>query len=74
MQQEWSRRERFLLAVVGLSAFVLLTDIIVSNVVGDLPSGWWPVPVPVGLFLIPVIGAVALILLITERQRDDTTL
>ena len=73
MAQQPSRRERLLLAVVVLSAVIVLADIIVLNVVGELPSGWWPVAVPVGLFLVPVVGAVCLIALLAERRRNSPT-
>ena len=73
MAQQWSRRERLLLAIVVLTAVIVLADIIVLNVVGDLPSGWWPVAVPVGLFLVPVIGVVCMIALIDQRRRTNTT-
>ncbi len=73
MAQQWSRRERLLLAVVVLTAVIVLADIIVLTVVGDLPSGWWPIAVPVGLLLVPVIGALCLIALIAQRRRNNTT-
>lgn len=73
MAQLQSPRERLLLAVVASSAVIVVADIIILNVVGDLPSGWWPVAVPVGLFLVPVIGAICLIALLAERRRDSTT-
>ena len=75
MAQPQSRRERLLLAVVVLSAVIVVADIIMLNVVGDdLPSGWWPVAVPVGLFLVPVVGAVCLVALLAERRGTSTTL
>ncbi len=73
MAQQWSRRERLLLAVVVLTAVIVLADIIVLNVVGELPSGWWPLAVPVGLFLVPATGAVCLIALFAQRRRNITT-
>lgn len=73
MAQQWTRRERLLLAVVVLTVVTVLADIIVLNVVGELPSGWWPLAVPVGLLLVPFIGAVCLIALVAQRRRNNTT-
>ena len=73
MAQPWSKRERRLLAVVVLSAVIVVADIIALNVGGEVSSGWWPLAVPVGLFLVPAVGLVCLILLIGQRRRDSPT-
>jgi cytochrome bd-type quinol oxidase subunit 2 len=61
------------LAVVVLSAVIVVADIIALNVAGEVSSEWWPLAVPVGLLLVPALGVVCLILLIRQRRRDNPT-
>lgn len=70
MLEGWSKRQRRVLTVIVLSAVVVLGDIIVLNVAGEVSSDWWIVAVPVGLLLVPVIGIVSLVALIRERRRS----
>jgi hypothetical protein len=73
MAQPWSQRERRLLAVILLSAVIVLADIIALNIAGEVSSGWWPLAVPVGLLLVPAVGVVCLILLIGQRRDNPTS-
>ena len=67
--REWSKSQRSLLAVVVLSALVVLGDIIALNVAGEVSSEWWVLAVPVGLLLVPLTGIVCLVRLLGERRR-----
>ena len=63
-------RRTLLLVTVVLSLVIVLADLLVLTIGGELPSeGWWWVAVPVGLFLVPVVGAVCLVALIGEGRR-----
>lgn len=73
MAQRWSERERFLFAVVLLTAVIVVADIIALNVAGEVSSGWWFLVVPVGLVLVPAIGIACLIVLIGHRRRANQT-
>jgi hypothetical protein len=72
-RREWHpparKRRRRLSAAVVLCALVVLADIVAVNVVGEMPHAWWFLAVPVGLFLVPAIGIVCLVALLTDRQR-----
>lgn len=69
MLSEWSRRQRRLLAAIVLTVVIVLGDIIVLNVMGEVPSAFWILAVPVGLLIVPVIGVVCSVLLVAERRQ-----
>ncbi|MGH9189224.1 MAG: hypothetical protein ACRD0Q_04190 [Acidimicrobiales bacterium] len=49
---------------------IVLADLLVLTIGGELPSErWWWVAVPVGVFLVPVVGAVCLVALVGQRRR-----
>lgn len=70
MISEWSGRQRRLLAMIGLAVALVVGDIITLNVVGEVPSEWWLLAVPIGLLIVPVIGVVCAGLLIAERRHS----
>ena len=65
--QSTERRRRLLLLIV-ICALVFVADIVVLNVVGEVTSGWWPLAVPVGLLLVPIVGIVCFVLLLQDRR------
>ena len=69
MNADMPARQRTLLIVTAVCALVFVTDLVIINVWGELPSGWWVLAVPVGLVLVPVIGVGALALLLLDRRR-----
>jgi len=61
-------RQRRLLAVAIACAFVFVADIVMLNIVGEVSSGLWLFAVPVALLLVPLIGLVALFMLLADRR------
>jgi hypothetical protein len=62
-------RQRRLLAVAAVCFLFFVADLIFVNVGGEVPSGWWLLFVPVGLILVPAVGAGALVLALLDRRR-----
>jgi len=55
-------RRRTTAIVSAVAIAVLVADIVLVNLVGELPSGaWWFLAVPVGLGVVPVIAVVSLV-------------
>jgi len=69
MPSEWSGHQRRLLAVIALAIIIVLGDIIVLNVFGEVPSALWILAVPVGLLVVPIIGVACVILLLADRRN-----
>jgi hypothetical protein len=64
-------RQRRLLLLIVICVLVVVGDIVVLNLVGEVSSGWWLLAVPVGLLLVPILGIVALVLLVLDRRRAE---
>ena len=56
--------------IAAVAAVVLVADLVWLNVDGEVPDGWWIVAVPVGLFVVPVVGLAALLL---SFRADEMT-
>jgi hypothetical protein len=52
-----------------ICALIFVSDVAVLNLVGEVSSGWWLLAVPLGLLLVPLVGIVALVLLLQDRRR-----
>lgn len=73
-----SMKQRRLQVIVIACASVIIANFIVSNLIVDdfstLPSFWWVLAVPIGLFLVGIVGIAAGVLLVKERRDSPETL
>ncbi len=68
VESQFTERQRRLLLLIVICALILVADIVVLNLVGEVSSGWWLLAVPVGLLLVPIVGIVAFVLLLQDRR------
>ena len=68
MESRSIERQRRLLLLIMICALILVADIVVLNLVGEVSSGWWLLAVPVGLLLVPIVGIIAFVLLLEDRR------
>ncbi len=64
-----SERERLLLGIGLPCALVVVVDVIILKIVGEVSSGWWWLAVPIGLFFVGGVAIGCLLLFLLERRR-----
>lgn len=66
-------RHHRLLAVAIVSVVVIVCDIIVLNIVGEVDAEWaWTLFVPVGLLVPFIVGGTAIVLLVSDWMTART--
>jgi uncharacterized membrane protein YgdD (TMEM256/DUF423 family) len=68
MPADSSERQSRLLIVVVVCVAVFVGDLLVLNIRGEVSDRWWPVAVPGGLLVVPVIGIASFVMLLSARR------
>jgi len=69
MATSWTQRQRRLRTVGIVSLVILVLDIILVNLLGDVSDDWWLLLVGFGFFVVGAIAIVSLVWLLVDRNR-----